>query len=171
MAIDKAVDSSVLEAGLTTIANAIREKGGTSETLAFPDAMAEAIAAIEAGGGNVYITIYTAAKNSYNVRFTDVTFEPNIGLIAALSLPDSGTSSVAINAWLQLTDDFHFQVAAYGAPNNEWNISYVSYKNDAKKETYSISNGGTNVYAVTNSNGSGFVTGCDYAIILARIEL
>lgn len=53
MAIDKAVDSAVLEAGLTAIANAIREKGGTSETLAFPDSMAEAIAAIEAGGGNV----------------------------------------------------------------------------------------------------------------------
>lgn len=51
MAIDKAVDSSVLEAGLTTIANAIREKGGTSDTLAFPDAMAEAIKAIGAGGG------------------------------------------------------------------------------------------------------------------------
>ena len=51
MAFDKVVDSAVLEAGLTKIAAAIREKGGTTDTLAFPDAMAAAIAAIEAGGG------------------------------------------------------------------------------------------------------------------------
>lgn len=51
MAYDKVVDSSVLDAGLKAIADAIREKGGTSDNLAFPTAMAEAIAAIEAGGG------------------------------------------------------------------------------------------------------------------------
>lgn len=51
MAIDKAVDSAVLDAGLKTIADAIREKGGTTDPIAF-DAMADAIAAIEAGGGS-----------------------------------------------------------------------------------------------------------------------
>lgn len=51
MAYDKVVDSAVLETGLTKIAAAIREKGGTTDALAFPDAMAAAIAAIEAGGG------------------------------------------------------------------------------------------------------------------------
>ena len=50
MAYDKVVDSSVLDAGLKQIADAIREKGGTSDNLAFPTAMANAIAAIEAGG-------------------------------------------------------------------------------------------------------------------------
>lgn len=51
MAYDKVVDSAVLDAGLKQIADAIREKGGTSGNLAFPAAMAEAIAAIESGGG------------------------------------------------------------------------------------------------------------------------
>lgn len=51
MAYDKVVDSAVLDAGLKQIADAIREKGGTSGNLAFPAAMADAIAAIEAGGG------------------------------------------------------------------------------------------------------------------------
>lgn len=51
MAIDKAVDSGVLDAGLKQIADAIRAKGGTSAQLEFPAAMAEAIAAIESGGG------------------------------------------------------------------------------------------------------------------------
>lgn len=53
MAIDKAVDSAVLEANLTTIANAIREKAGTSDALAFPAGFAEAIAGIETGGGEI----------------------------------------------------------------------------------------------------------------------
>lgn len=51
MAYDKVVDSAALDAGLAQIAQAIREKGGTSASLAFPDAMAAAIAAIESGGG------------------------------------------------------------------------------------------------------------------------
>lgn len=51
MAIDKAIDSAVLEANLKAVADAIREKGGTSDTLAFPSGFADAIAAIEAGGG------------------------------------------------------------------------------------------------------------------------
>ena len=53
MAIDKAVDSAALEANLTTIANAIREKAGTSDALAFPAGFAEAIAGISAGGGDI----------------------------------------------------------------------------------------------------------------------
>ena len=52
MAYDKVIDSSVLDAGLKQIADAIREKGGTTDGLAFPQAMADAIAAIEAGGGS-----------------------------------------------------------------------------------------------------------------------
>lgn len=59
MAYDKVVDSSVLDAGLKAIADAIRAKGGTSGNLAFPTAMAEAIAAIEAGGGGGLCTTGT----------------------------------------------------------------------------------------------------------------
>lgn len=53
MAYDKVVDSSVLNAGLTKIADAIRAKGGTSEKLAFPDGMAKAVTEIQAGGGTL----------------------------------------------------------------------------------------------------------------------
>ena len=51
MAYDKVVDSSVLDAGLKQVADAIREKGGTSDNLAFPTGMAAAVSAIQAGGG------------------------------------------------------------------------------------------------------------------------
>lgn len=70
MAYDKVVDSSVLDAGLKQIADAIREKGGTSDNLAFPQAMAEAIAAIEAGGGLKYETALATNLSLFDiVRF------------------------------------------------------------------------------------------------------
>lgn len=59
MAFDKVVDSTALEAGLTQIATAIREKGGTTDALAFPDAMAAAITAIQAGGGSSWTDNYS----------------------------------------------------------------------------------------------------------------
>ena len=51
MAYDKVIDSAKLDADMTTVADAIRSKGGTSEALAFPAGFVSAIEAIEAGGG------------------------------------------------------------------------------------------------------------------------
>lgn len=55
MSIDKAIDSTALDNGLTTVANAIRTKGGTSEQLAFPQGMAQAIADLPSGGGSEWL--------------------------------------------------------------------------------------------------------------------
>ena len=51
MAVDKLVDSTQLNADLTSVANAIRTKGGTSASLAFPADFVTAIGAIPSGGG------------------------------------------------------------------------------------------------------------------------
>ena len=51
MAIDKLVDSTQLDADLTSVANAIRTKGGTSASLAFPADFISAIGNIPSGGG------------------------------------------------------------------------------------------------------------------------
>lgn len=51
MAVDKLVDSTQLDADLTSVANAIRTKGGTSASLAFPSGFVSAVEAIETGGG------------------------------------------------------------------------------------------------------------------------
>lgn len=51
MAVDKLVDSTQLDADLTSVANAIRIKGGTSGSLAFPSGFVDAVEAIETGGG------------------------------------------------------------------------------------------------------------------------
>lgn len=57
MAIDKAVDSTQLNADLTTIADAIREKAGVSDNFTFPAGFAAAIAAIESGGNLITGTV------------------------------------------------------------------------------------------------------------------
>lgn len=49
MAVDKLVDSTQLDADLTSVANAIRTKGGTSASLAFPADFVSAIGAIPSG--------------------------------------------------------------------------------------------------------------------------
>lgn len=54
MAVDKLVDSSQLDADLTSVANAIRTKGGTSASLAFPAGFVSAVEAIPTGGGGGY---------------------------------------------------------------------------------------------------------------------
>lgn len=51
MSVDKLVDSSQLDADLTSVANAIRTKGGTSADLAFPAGFVSAVEAIPTGGG------------------------------------------------------------------------------------------------------------------------
>ena len=53
MALDALVDSTQLDADLTSVADAIREKGGTSAELAFPTDFVSAIEAISGGGGGV----------------------------------------------------------------------------------------------------------------------
>lgn len=50
MALDKVVDSAALDAEMTSIANAIRAKTGNTDTLAWPDGFATAIAGITGGG-------------------------------------------------------------------------------------------------------------------------
>ena len=57
MAVDKLVDSAQLNADLTSVANAIRTKGGTSAQLAFPAGFVSAIGDISGdGGGNANVS-------------------------------------------------------------------------------------------------------------------
>lgn len=47
-------------ASLTTVADAIREKGGTTAPLSFPDGMAEAVRSIQSGGDLSAVDVYIA---------------------------------------------------------------------------------------------------------------
>lgn len=70
MAIDKAIDSTEFDSKLTTVADAIRTAGGTTEPMSFPSGMVEAITAIQAGGGGG-----SSWTDSYSV-FATGTFTP-----------------------------------------------------------------------------------------------
>lgn len=50
MSLDKLVDSTQLDSDLTSVANAIRTKGGTNASLAFPAGFVSAVQAIPTGG-------------------------------------------------------------------------------------------------------------------------
>lgn len=47
-------------ASLTTVADAIREKGGTTAPLSFPEGMAEAVRNIQSGGDLSSVDVYIA---------------------------------------------------------------------------------------------------------------
>lgn len=49
MAIDKAIDSTEFDSKLTTVADAIRTAGGTTEPMSFPSGMVEAISELKGG--------------------------------------------------------------------------------------------------------------------------
>ena len=67
MAVDKLVDSAQLDADLTSVANAIRTKGGTSAQLAFPAGFVSAVEAIETGAknDNVMKSVKALGNNSF----------------------------------------------------------------------------------------------------------
>ena len=66
MSADKLVDSTQLDTDLTSVANAIRTKGGTSASLTFPSDFVSAINAISGGGGSTLITKSITANGTYN---------------------------------------------------------------------------------------------------------
>ena len=90
MAIDKAIDSTQLDSDLTSVANAIRTKGGTSAQLAFPAGFVSAIDAIPTGGGG--FDFFDASQPSGAVSST-VTSIPEYCVsgrtgITSISLPN-----------------------------------------------------------------------------------
>lgn len=66
MSVDKLVDSTQLDTDLTSVANAIRTKGGTSASLTFPSDFVSAINAISGGVGSTLIAKSITANGTYN---------------------------------------------------------------------------------------------------------
>ena len=72
MAVDKLVDSTQLDSDLTSVANAIRTKGGTSAQLTFPTDFVSAIQNLPSGGGGGLTLLgsgsYTKASDSASIN-------------------------------------------------------------------------------------------------------
>lgn len=72
------------ETSLKTVADAIREKAGTSDSLVFPTGFADAIAGIQAGGGGakIFETDFTPAQDVIGTtESTWIPIEHNLGAI------------------------------------------------------------------------------------------
>ncbi len=80
MALDKLVDSAQLDTDLTSVANAIRTKGGTSAQLAFPGGFVSAVDAIPTGGGNKSSGTITLAADG------DITIPHNLNSLRVICL-------------------------------------------------------------------------------------
>lgn len=103
MAVDKLVDSSQLDADLTSVANAIRTKGGTSASLAFPADFISAIGNIPSGGGGFSADEVATRDYSGAVQMTseatsivDNAFKGATGLT---SIAGPGVLSIEANAF------------------------------------------------------------------------
>lgn len=106
MAYDKVIDSAALDANLTTVAEAIRSKGGMSASLAFPSGFADAISAIKTGGNLVVKTI-TIASELTNTTKTLVTADSFVkehygctGFAAVLIPADSASIANSTNVYV-----------------------------------------------------------------------
>lgn len=95
MAIDKLVDSSQLDADLTSIANAIRAKGGTSAQLTFPNEFVTAINAISGGGGSTLVTKTITENGTYTATDDDADGYSEV----TVNVPTSGSS-----AWTKVAE-------------------------------------------------------------------
>lgn len=83
MAVDKLVDSTQLDADLTSVANAIRTKGGTSAELAFPQGFVNAIEDIPSGSDSLTLNTYQAGFTGQKLIISDfydsIIFNMNVG--------------------------------------------------------------------------------------------
>ena len=100
MALYKVIGSAALDAGMTTVAGAIRAKAGLTDPLVFPDGFKSAVESIQSGGGakEPYIEeTYDANGNLIDVNLVGYTaIRPyafyNCTNLALTSLPSSITS-------------------------------------------------------------------------------
>ena len=91
MAVNKLVDSTQLDADLTSVANAIRTKCGTSASLAFPSGFVSAVEAIPIGGGG-----YDVDAGDLTALF-DKYVEENDMLVMDLTFASDQTANWTVN--------------------------------------------------------------------------
>lgn len=119
------VNRTMLDAGLTKIADAIRTKGGTSAQLAFPDGMADAIAAIQSGGGgNIAYGTYTPASDAYRIYYADVNAQrPKLAFIVGDRAGSDDYLSIFINS--QFASPANISLVKCGTISVMYNIAGI----------------------------------------------
>ena len=133
MAIDKAIDSAQLNTDLTSIADAIREKAGLTDSFVFPEGFVEAIAGIEVGGGAKIATGTVTTNSGINGRYVlgQVDFKPAFAAIVRSEEPSA--KNVLIGSISDNATPFRFTCS--------YNTASTSYLKMGAKGLYSVSTG------------------------------
>ena len=109
MAFDKVVDSAVLDAGMKSVADAIRAKAGTTDLLAWPDGFKAAVEGIQTGGGGG--TTSDVAMKDVNFYDYDGTLVASYTLAEAqalTALPDGPThDGLTFQGWNWSLEKIH----------------------------------------------------------------
>lgn len=151
------MDMIVKSESLSSVANAIREKGKTTEQLAFPDGFTAAIMAIQSGGVSPQLIITAQAGSTITAVNGDDTVTGVIGAEGALTLdlPAFGEWTVTAtlgeneaSASVNVVQDYSVELA----------YTTVFTVNGGCNETVTISEGETTLASVTlGSTGTGTV--------------
>ena len=130
MAFDKVVDSAMLDAGMKSVADAIRAKTGTTDLLAWPDGFKAAVEGIQTGGGQAFQcgTVVSADGTNLVVPCT----LDNI-LIVKKYVSSTRNMAYLLNATLLVADGLKIQIGNNSSGN--------------------LINQGTGVFSITKQNG------------------
>ena len=130
MALDKVVDSAVLDAGMKSVADAIRAKTGTTDLLAWPDGFKAAVDGIQTGGGQAFQcgTVVSADGTNLVVPCT----LDNV-LIVRRYVTNAKNAAYLLNATLLVADGLKIQIG-----NSSSGI---------------LTNQGTGSFSITTQNG------------------
>ena len=130
MAFDKVVDSAVLDAGMKSVADAIRAKAGTTDLLVWPDGFKAVVEGIQTGGGQAFQcgTVVSADDTNLVVPCT----LDNI-LIVRKYVTSTKNVAYLLNATLLVADGLKIQIG-----NNSIG---------------GLTNQGIGVFSITKQNG------------------
>ena len=130
MALDKVVDSAALDAGMKSVADAIRAKAGTTDLLAWPDGFKAAVEGIQTGGGQAFQcgTVVSADGTNLVIPCT----LDNI-LIVRKYVTSTRNVAYLLNATLLLADGLKIQIGNNSSGN--------------------LTNQGIGVFSITKQNG------------------
>lgn len=177
MAYDKAIDSAQLDADLTSVANAIRTKGGTSASLAFPAGFVSAIDAIPSGGGGLSVATFTATATATDATISFAAGDYSIPDNYALFVKSDVTAGDGVN--ICITSGFY----AHETIVPIFNIGltqqgrYFVYKANETTDYYSLGNGSQNYLTKSGStlslkfnNNHKFKSGGTYTIQVYELD-
>lgn len=90
----KAVNATQLDLDLVAVANSIRQRGGTSASLSFPNGMVDAIAAIPSGGADLPSLTVGSEADVADIRLNKEAINKN-GVKIIGTMPDATRSASA----------------------------------------------------------------------------